>query len=111
MINIKNHDPNKIKRDEKSYKIIAIYYTGYVMIKDLSYTKINNVNSLYLIINKTNGHIKESSRNYLMLVPPDESKDKLKKYEELWNKIRDLIGSITTNLDNYDEKHVKIKLN
>ena len=32
-------------------------------------------------------------------------------YEELWNKIRDLIGSTTNNPDNYDEKHMKIKFN
>ena len=32
-----------------------------------------------------------------------------KKYEELWNKIRDLIRSITKNLNDYDEKYMKIK--
>ena len=30
-----------------------------------------------------------------MLVPTDESKEIVKKFEELWNKIRDLAGSIT----------------
>ena len=30
-------------------------------------------------------------------------------YEELWIKIRDLIRSITKNLDNYDEKYIKTK--
>ena len=34
---------------------------------------------------------------------------KFKKYEELWSKIRDLIRSITKNLDDYDEKCMKIK--
>ena len=33
----------------------------------------------------------------------------MKKYEELWIKIRDLIRSITKNLDDYDEKYMKIK--
>ena len=46
-----------------------------------------------------------------MLVPTDESKEKIKKYEELWNKIRDLIRSITNNSDKYDEKYMKIKFN
>ena len=36
MINIKNLDPNKIKKDEKAYKNILIYHIGYVMVKDLS---------------------------------------------------------------------------
>ena len=47
----------------------------------------------------------------MTLVSTDESKDTLKKYDELWNKIRDLIGSITNNSSNYDEKHMKIKFN
>ena len=38
-----------------------------------------------------------------------ESKEKIKKYEELWIKIRDLIRSITKNSENYDEKYMKIK--
>ena len=32
-----------------------------------------------------------------MLVPNDENKDTLKKYEEMWSKIRDLIRSVTNN--------------
>ena len=36
-------------------------------------------------------------------------KDTLKKYEEPCNKIRDTIGSITNDSDNYDEKYMKIK--
>ena len=34
MIDIKNLDPNKIKIDEKTYKNILIYHTGYAMVKD-----------------------------------------------------------------------------
>ena len=37
-----------------------------------------------------------------MLVPTNESKEKIKKYEELFIKIRDLIRSITKNSDDYD---------
>ena len=39
------------------------------------------------------------------------AKKKLKKYEELYIKIRDLIRSITKNSDDYDydEKYMKIK--
>ena len=38
-----------------------------------------------------------------------KAKKKLKKYEERWSKIRYLIRSITKNLDDYDEKYMKIK--
>ena len=30
-----------------------------------------------------------------MLLPTNESKEIIKKYEELWSKVRDLISSIT----------------
>ena len=110
--NMKNLDPNKIKIEEKSHKNILIYYIGYVTIKDLCYVKINSVNPLYLLIDKINGYIGESNGNkYLTLVPTDESKDILKKYEELWTKIGDQIRKITNNSDSYGEKHMKIKFN
>ena len=44
-------------------------------------------------------------------MPTNESKEKIKKYEELWIQIRDLIQSITKNSDDYDEKYMKIKFN
>ena len=57
-----------------------------------------------------NGYFKViNGKKYLTLVPTNESKEKIKNYEELWIKIRDLIRSITKNLDDYDEKYMKIK--
>ena len=59
-----------------------------------------------------NRYFEEINKNkYLMLVPTNESKEIIKKYEELWSKIRDLIRSITKNSVDYDEKHMKIKFN
>ena len=81
-------------------------------IKDSKYVKINSVNPLELIFNKVNGYFEEINGNkYLTLVSTNESKEKIKKYEELWSKIRDLIRSITKNSDDYDEKYMKIKFN
>ena len=48
---------------------------------------------------------------YLTLVATKESKEKTKRYEELWSKIRDLIRSITKNSDDYEEKYMKINFN
>ena len=96
MINIKIFDLNNIKLDEKSYKNIFIYHIGYVTIKDSKCIKVDSVNTLYLIFNKVNGYFEEINGNkYLMLVPTIDSKEKIKNYEELWIKIRDLIRSIT----------------
>ena len=112
MINIKDIDPNQIEIDQKSYKNIVIYCVGYITTKHLSYVKINIVNPLYFIIDKLDGYIEESSGNkYLTLVSPDKNKDILKKYTELWYKIKDLIRSVTNISGDYDEEYMKIKLN
>ena len=45
-----------------------------------------------------NGYFKEINKNnYLTLVSTNESKEIIKKYKELWSKIKDLIRSTTKN--------------
>ena len=81
-------------------------------VKNLRYIEINTINPLYLHIDKTNGYIEESNGNEnLMLVPADERKEIMKKYKELWSKIRELIRTITSSSDDYHEKYLKTKLN
>ena len=36
MINVKNLEPNKMKRVEKSYKTVLVYYIGYVTVANLT---------------------------------------------------------------------------
>ena len=73
---------------------------------------MNRVNPLYLIFNEVNGYFQKTNGNkYLTLVLINESKEKIKKHKELWIKIRELIRSITKNLDDYDKNYVKIKFN
>ena len=45
----------------------------------------------------------------MLQVPTDENKDAMKKYEELWSKIRNLIKSITNDSYNYHHKYRKGK--
>ena len=47
----------------------------------------------------------------MTVVPTNENKEIIKKYEKLWSKIRDLISSITKNSNDYDEEYMKIKFN
>ena len=76
IINMKNIDSNNNEIDEKSYKNILIYYTGYVMIKDSKYVKFKIANMLYLIFSKVNGYFEEINGNkYLILVSTYESKE------------------------------------
>ena len=108
VINIKVFDPNNIDIDEKPYKNILIYYIGYVTIKkDL---KIYSVNLLYLVFTKGNGYFEDiNGTKYLTLVPTNKRKEKIKKYEEMWIKITDLIKSVIKKSDDYNEKYMRIK--
>ena len=81
-----------------SYNVL-IYYIGYEMIKDSKYVKINSINPLYLIFIKVNGHFEEINGIH----PTNQNKTEIKKNEELWIKIRDLIRSETRNSDDYNE--------
>ena len=57
-----------------------------------------------------NGYFDEINNNkYLRIVPTNESKKIIKKYEDQWSKIRDLIRPLTKNSNDYDEKDMKIK--
>ena len=102
MISFKNLDLSKIRIVENSFKNIFIYYIGYMI--------TTSVKPLYLIINKINGYSRENNGNkYLTLFPTDESKDTLKRYEELWSKST-FHTSRLHNLENYNEKYRKLNL-
>ena len=72
--------------------------------KDLKCVKINSVNSFFLIFSKVNGCFKEINKSkYLTLVSTNESKEEIKKYEELWSKIGNLIRSTKNSDDDYEK--------
>ena len=92
MIKIKDFNLHLLKIDELSYKNIDIHYIGYITMKDFDYVKINSVNPLCIIIDKTVAYIAESNGNkYLTLVSTNKNKEILTKYAELWNRIKNLI--------------------
>ena len=65
-------------------------------IKNSKYVKIDRLNPFYIIIGTVNEYLDKINRNkYMTLVPINERKEIMKKYEELWSKTRDLIRSIT----------------
>ena len=95
MINIKDFDPNLLKIDKKSYKNIDIYYIGYITVKDSDYVKINSVNPLYQMTDKVNGYTEEKNGSkYLIFDSADKNKEVLKKYNELWDGIKNKIETI-----------------
>ena len=56
---------------------------------------INSVNPLYLMINEMIGHFEEKNENkYLVLDDVDENKEVSKKYEEVWEDVKNEIETI-----------------
>ena len=113
MINIKNFDPILLKIDKKSYKNIGIYNIGYITIKKIDdYENIYSVNPLYLIIDHASGYIEEKGVNkYLVFDSTDENKELLKKYNDVFNEIRDKIKEISSDECDYEKDYMKIKFN
>ena len=84
MISVKSLDPNNFNVNKKLAGNTLIDYIGYVMVKSLSFIKINSINPLHLIIDKINWYIEKSNGNkYLTLVRTDESKGTLKSMNNM----------------------------
>ena len=106
---IKDFDSGLLKLDKKSFKDIAIYYSGYVTKKD-KYT-INSVNPLYLIVHKVEGFIEEKEGSkYLNFAFTDSNSEVLKKQTEIWSGIKDKIKAINSGESGkYGKDYMKIK--
>ena len=118
MIDIKTFDSDLLKIDKKSYKDMGIYNIGYITIKKIDdYENIYSVNPLYLTISYASGYIEEKGVNkYLVLnstelYSTDENKELLKKYNDVFNGIRNKIKKISGNECDYEKDYMKIKFN
>ena len=89
---------------------IGIYSIGYITIDDCE--TIYSVNPLYLIIAHANGYIEEKGVNkYLVFDSTDENKELLKKYNDVFNGIRDKIKEKSSGECDYEKDYIKIKFN
>ena len=118
MINIKDFGPNLLRIDKKSYKKIGIFCIAFITVKDSDYVKINRVNLLYLIISEVHGYIKEENGSkYLVFDSANENNEVLKKYNELWDGIKNEIDTINGGKTSkhssaeYGKDFMKIKFN
>ena len=113
MISLKYFELNLLKIDRKSYKNIGIYNIGYITIKKIDdYENIYSVNPLYLTISHASGYIEEKGVNkYLVFDSTDENKELLKKYNDVFNGIRDKIKEISSGECDYEKDYMKIKFN
>ena len=98
---------------KKSYKNIDIYNIGFITIKKIDDCKnIYSVNPLYLLIDHASGYIEEKGVNkYLVFDSTDENKELLKKYNDVWNGIRDKIKKVSSGKCDYEKNYMKIKFN
>ena len=113
IIDIKNFDSILLKIDRKSYKNIGIYNIGYITIKKIDDCEnIYSVNPLYLRTDHANGYIEEKGVNkYLIFDSTDENKELLKKYNDVFNGIRNKIKKISGDECDYEKDYMKIKFN
>ena len=105
IIDLENFDVGLLKIDKKSYKDIGIYGIWYITKKKIDdCININSVNPLYLNITHANGYIEEKGVNkYLVFDSTDENKELLKKYNDVFNGIRDKIKKINSNECDYEK--------
>ena len=98
IIDLENFKSNLLKIDKKSYKDIGIYNIGYITIKKIDDCEnINSVNPLYLNIAHASGYIENKGVNkYLAFDSTDENKELVKKYNDVFNGIRDKIKEINS---------------
>ena len=110
MINIKNFDPILLKIDRKSFKDIGIYNIEYITIKKIDDCEtIYSVNFLYLLINHASWYIEEKGVNkYLIFDPTDENKELLKKYNDVWNGIKNKTKEVSSGECDYEKDYMKI---
>ena len=112
LINIKDFDAKLLNLDKKKTSInLDIYYIGYATKKPG--WNVNSVNPLYLMINRIDGFIEEKNGDkYLNIASTDKNSEVLRKYSEVWNRIKDCIERINNNkLGEYDRACMKIQFN
>ena len=106
IIDLENFDASLLKIDKKPYKDIGIYNIGYITKKKIDDCKnINSVNPLYLNITHANGYIEEKGVNQYLVF------ELIKKYNDVFNGIRDKIKEINSNECDYEKDYMKIKFN
>ena len=105
LINVLNFEASNLKLDKKTWKNIYIYYIGYID-KNPEWN-VNSVNPLYLLINRVYGYVSEKNGNKFLTI--DKGDSFLKKYDQVFSRIKYHIGKIDDVEVNYNTDYDKIK--
>ena len=111
IIDPKGFDARLLKIYKKSYKNIGFYNIGHITIKRIDDCEsIYSVNPLCLRVDHVNGYIEEKGVNkYLVFNSADENKELLKKYNDVFNRIRDKIKELSSDKCDYEKDYMKFK--
>ena len=103
-IDIKNFDAKLLKIDKKLYKDIGICNIGCITSKKLMIVK--------KFIDHASGYIEEKGVNkYLVFDSTNKNKELLKKYNDVWNGIKNKIKEVSDSECDYEKDYMKIKFN
>ena len=92
----------KLQVDKKSFKDILIYFIGY--------ETLNGVKHLCINLSKINRYIEYKNRiKYVTLFLADENKGEIKKYKEIWIKMKCLIEIANNDLNKYEDRYMKFR--
>ena len=113
IIDIETFDSKNLKPDKKTYKDLDISNIEYVTIKNIGDCyDVNNVNPLYLRIDKARGYIEEINKDkYVVFDVRYENEELLKRYNDVFNGLIDKIKKIDDDWLEYTKGYTKIKFN
>ena len=67
---------------------------------------------MYLRTDHANGYIEENGVNkYLIFDSTDENKELLKKYNDVWSRIKNKIEEVSSGERDYEKDYMNIKFN
>ena len=96
----------------KKLMIVKIFTNPLYLLIDHASGYVEDLNSLYLNIDHASGYIKEKGINkYLVFDSTDENKELLKKYNDVWNGIKNKIKEVDDSECDYEKDYMKIEFN
>ena len=96
----------------KKLMIVKIFTNPLYLLIDHASGYVEDLNSLYLNIDHASGYIKEKGINkYLVFDSTDKNKGLLKKYDDVWNGIKNKIKEVDDSECDYEKDYMKIEFN
>ena len=109
IIDLDKFDGALLRIDKKNYKDLDFYNIGYVTKKNLGCGyDVNSVNPLYLNITRVYGYIEEKD-GYKYLVVDSADSEVFRKYNDVFDSIRNKINEIDDNKYDYGVDYNKTK--